>query len=154
MHVRPAAHSARARLAVVMVVVALGFGSVGTADAKKPTRTERTTQGTYGAYPAPVTGCNEPLGTFACVIVKARSSEQYFTAKLTDLHGQPVFVEVRSGGRRVTTFCGATPEPVAISPGKSLEFHVGLNNWLISTDCPAHRVKTTGTISVTLSNLP
>lgn len=154
MHVRPAADSARARLAVIMVVVAMGLGSVGTADANKPSRTERTTQGSYGPYPAPVTGCNSALGSFTCMIVHARPAERYFTAKVKDVHGQPVFVEVRSGGARVARFCGETTRPIAVAPGSSLEFHVGLNNWLISTDCPMHRVKTTGTISVTLSNLP
>lgn len=153
MFVRPASRSARARLAVGIVAVALGLGSVGTAEAKKPSRTERTTQGSYGPYPAPVTGCNSALGTYACLIVKSRWTEHFFTAKVTDAHGQPVFVEVRSLGGVVTRFCGQTPRPVEIRPSADLEFHVGLNNWGISKDCPANRVKTTGTISVSLSNL-
>lgn len=153
MHVPPAAHSPAARLAVAMVIVALGIGSVGTAEAKKPSRTERTTHASYGPYPAPVTGCNSALGSFACAIVHTRATEHYFTAKVTDVHGQPVFVEVTSGGGVVTRFCGETPRPVPISAGSDVEFHVGLNNWLLSADCPANRVKTTGTISVTLSNM-
>ena len=72
---------------------------------------------------------------------------------MTDTHGLPVFVEVHgvyeNGG--VARFCGETKNPIPVSPGSQLEFHVGLNNWLPSADCPAHRVKTTGTISVTLS---
>lgn len=90
MYVRPAPRSATARLVVAILVVALGLGSMGTADAKKPSRTERTVQGSYGPDPAPVTGCNSALGTFACMVVETRPTERYFTAKVTDVHGQPV----------------------------------------------------------------
>lgn len=140
------------RLLILMMAVGLLAGSVATAEAKKPIRTERTVEGKYGPYPAPVTGCNEPLGKWACVSVPTRSDEEYFTAKVTDVHGLPVYVEVHIGGR-VQAFCGETTEPIWFPRGSTLYFHVALNNWLVSTHCPVHRIKTTGTISVTLSNV-
>ena len=143
------------RFMILMMALGLLAGSVATAEAAKkttkPTRTERTVEGKYGPYPAPVTGCNEPLGQWACVAIPTRTDERFLTAKVTDTHGQPVFVEVR-GGNGVQAFCGETTEPISFSGGSTLYFHVGLNNWLASLHCPAHRIKTTGTITVTLSN--
>lgn len=145
------------RFLILFMALGLIAGSVATAEAKgkkRPTRVERTVEGNYGPYPAPVTGCNGVLHTFACLIVETRPTEAFFTAKVTDTHRQPVFVEVRSfpGGGVVATFCGETQKPIAITGGSSLEFYLGLNNGHPSQDCPTHRVKTTGTISVTLSN--
>lgn len=82
------------RTLVTLLGLALVVGSVATADAKAK-RVERTVSGTYGPYPAPVTGCSEPLGGWACLVVETRSTERFFTATITDAHGQPVFVEVR-----------------------------------------------------------
>jgi hypothetical protein len=146
------------RFLITFLILGLALGSVATAEAKKrkPGRVERTVTGSYDLYPAPVTGCNEPLGSWACLKIESRSTEAFFTATVTDAHGQPVFVEVLSGGEDVATFCGATTKPVAFKRGSLLEFHVGLNNWpprLVSLDCPANRIKTYGTIRVTLSNL-
>ena len=145
------------RFLIMFMVLGLIAGSVATAEAakktKKPVRVERTVEGSYGPYPT-VAGCNEPLGTFACMTLPTRTSETFLTAKVTDVHGQPVFVEVRSDGHPVAIFCGETREPISFSPGSTLTFYVGTNLWLISADCPANRVKTIGTISVTLSNLP
>jgi hypothetical protein len=142
------------RSLITFMILGLMAGSVATTQAEAPDRVERTVEGSYGPYPAPVTGCNSPLGRFACLIIQTRPTEAFFTAKVTDAHGQPVFVEVRSGGGVVAIFCGETTEPIGpFEPGTSLEFHVGLNNWLVTLDCPANRIKTNGTIRVTLSNL-
>jgi hypothetical protein len=141
------------RIFVVLLGLGLIAGSVATSEAAGTSRSvERTVVGSYGPYPAPVTGCNSPTGSFACLTVKSRRTEAFFTAKVTDAHGQPVFVEVQRDGRQDVFFCGETTRPIAIDPGSRLHFHVGLNNWLVTLDCPANRVKTTGTISVTLSN--
>ena len=127
--------------------------SLGTAEAGKSRRVERTVQGSYGAYPAPVTGCNSALGPFACLIVETRSTEAFFTATVADAHGQPVYVEVTSGGAQLAAFCGKTTRPVAVSPGSTLEFDIGVGRWPSAAPCPAHRLKTTGTVRVTLSNM-
>lgn len=141
------------RLLVMLMSVCLVVVSLGTAEAGKSRRVERTVQGSYGAYPAPVTGCNSPLGTFACLIVATRRTEAFFTAAVADTHGQPVYVEVMSRGGLLAAFCGKTPRPIAMTPGSVLEFDIGLGRWPgTATPCPAHRIKTTGTIRVTLSN--
>lgn len=125
--------------------------------AKNSTRTERTVQGEYGPFPAPVTGCNGVLDPFACLVVGTGMKEHFFTAKVTDLHGQPVFVQVKSGGSHtVAVFCGETDHPIRFPQGSTLEFMLAIPKWPgeMHLDCPASRVKTTGKISVTLSNKP
>ena len=150
------------RFLVLFMVIGLVIGSLATAEAKKrpkpkptpaPIRTERTVEGSYGPYPAPVTGCNSALGPFACLILPTGPTEAFFTAKVTDTHGLPVFVEVDTTYGTVAQFCGETNEPIRFKPGRALRFHVAVPDWGIQTDCPAHSIKTTGTISVTLSNL-
>jgi hypothetical protein len=154
------------RFLVLLMVLGLIAGSVTTAEAKrtrKPRRIERTVEGSYGALPAPVTGCNEPLGSYSCMVVDARPTEVFFTAKVMDAHGQPVYVQVvNGGGGDIGAFCGEMTRPISFDPASGLEFriepqpyfwsHWGLD-WLGPMNCP-YRVKTTGTISVTLSNLP
>ena len=147
------------RFSIMFLILGLILGSVATAEAKqkqKRNRVERTVKGSYGVYPAPITGCSGVLSAWACLRVSTRPAERFFTAKVSDAHGQPVFVEVRSGGARVAVFCGETSKPIAIKRGSVLEFHVALENWPghVGPDCPANRIKTTGTIRVTLSNLP
>ena len=148
------------RLVMSFMVLGLVMGAVATAEAKgtNRTRVERTVEGSYDLYPAPVTGCNDVWSSFACMVVPTRATEAFLTAKVTDAHGQPVFVEVQSGrGNPLATFCGETTEPIEFYPGAELYFYVAQPVWPTSDavlDCPAHRIKTTGTISVTLSNLP
>ena len=143
------------RILVMFMSLGLIAGSTTAADAKKPARVERIIESRYEAYPTPVTGCNEPLGYWACLIVQTRANEAFFTAKVTDAHGQPVYVVVGGAGRNVS-FCGETKEPVAIKPGSELSFHLGvtwhINPPPVAADCPTSRVKTTGTIRVVLSN--
>lgn len=140
------------RALVLLVSLGLFAISLGTAEAGSNKRVDRTVQGSYSAYPAPVTGCNSPLGSFACLIVTTRSTEAFFTANVTDTHGQPVYVDVVSRGGILASFCGKTTQPIAFVPGATLEFDIGLGRWP-SASCPASRLKTTGTIRVTLSNL-
>ena len=145
------------RFLIMFLILGLLVGSVATAGAKKGKkrpRVVRTVEGTYGAYPAPVTGCSEPLGPWACMSVGTHTTERFFTAKVTDTHGQPVFVQVTSGYGLNATFCGETTRPIAFEGGYPLDFYVALENWPgdVGPDCPANRLKTTGKISVTLSN--
>lgn len=143
------------RFLLVFLVLGLGVGSLTTANAAdKPARAQRTVTGSYGPYPAPVTGCNSPLGAFACMIVHARPNERLFVAEVKDAHGLPVYVDVYSGHERVGEFCGKTRKPIAVRPGSDLRIHVGLPLWGVRFACPQHSVKSIGTISVTLSNLP
>lgn len=154
------------RFLILFMVLGLMAGSMATADArkKKASRVERTVEANYDTSLEPWTECNARRGTFGCVVIETRSTEAFFTAKVTDdAHDQPVFVQVVNGdGGRIATFCGETTEPVPFDAGSSVEFliepvphffsHWGAE-WLGPLDCP-YRIATTGTISVTLSNQP
>ncbi len=151
------------RFLIMFMVLGLIAGAASTAGATKnrPKRVERTVEGNYGAVPEPFTGCNADRGSFACVVVDARPTEAFFSAKVMDAHGQPVFVQVvTQGGERVANFCGETTHPLSFNAGSTLEFliepspyffsHWGVE-WVGPLDCP-YRMKTSGSISVTLSN--
>lgn len=146
------------RILLVLFSFGLLAASIGPVEAAKGKRIERTVHGQYGAYPAPVTGCNEPLGPWSCLSVKTRPSESYFAASVTDTHGQPVAVDVytRLGSghfRYLTSFCGKTTRPIAFTRGWSLHFEVGMTSGT-PVPCVMNRVKTTGKIRVTLANQP
>ncbi len=154
------------RFLIMFMVLGLTAGSVATAEAKgkKAARVERTVEGNYAAVSEPFNECNAGRGSFACVVVDVRPTEAFFSAKVTDAHGQPVYVQVvTEGGMTVGTFCGETTRPVPFEhAGSRLEFliepaphffsHWGVG-WLGPLDCP-YRFKTSGSISATLSNLP
>lgn len=153
------------RSLILFMVLGLVAGSVATAEAKrtrKPARAERTIEGNYGPLPDPMPGCEANSDSFACTWVDARSTEGFFTAKVTDTHGLPVFVQVVANGRNLGTFCGETTRPMSFDPGTRLDFriepmpyfwsHWGIG-WVGPIGCP-YRASTSGTLSVTLSNLP
>ena len=154
------------RFLLLFMVLGLVACSVVTAEAKrasKPARVERTVEGSYEPLLDPYTECDQGRALYGCVVVHTRSTEAFFTAKVTDDHGQPVFVQVvDDNGGRLGTFCGETTEPVSFDAGSRLEFlvdpaphffsHWGAG-WVGPLDCP-YRLRSTGTISVTLSNLP
>lgn len=136
------------RLLIMFMAMAMTFGSVASAEAAQV----RTLQGSYRLYPAPVTGCNEVLGSWACMIVRTLPAERFVTAKVTDTHGLPVFFVLSNPGAGFWKgFCGETKGPV-LFPGRYLEIEVGVYRGVAQTDCPASSVKTTGTIRVTLSD--
>src|SRR5688572_27708577 len=118
------------RSLILLMVLGLVAGTVATAEAakktKRPIRVERTVEGNYGAFPAPVTGCNSVWDKFYCLAVQTRTTESFFTAKVTDVHGKPVFVQVEAGGSPLGTFCGETPRPIRFPGGSELRFYVGL----------------------------
>ena len=142
------------RLLILVAVLGLALGSVSTATAKDQPRTQRTVQGSYGPYPAPVTGCNDVLSAFACMHVSTRGQEAFFTAEVKDTHGLPVYVQVYDRYGYLGEFCGRTSKPMKLGRGAALRFFVGLPVWGVQFTCPQHSVKTTGTIRVTLSNRP
>lgn len=139
---------------LLTAAVALGLvvGGVGSAEAE-PTRSERTIYGSYGPNPAPVTGCNEPLGPWACMIVHADPTEQFVTVKVNDTHGLPVYFSVFNPHTGFfADFCGETPMPLSLDALRYMEIEVGVSRWFLQTACPVSSVKTTGTITVTLSD--
>jgi hypothetical protein len=141
------------RLLIATVAVVLVVGAPRSVEAKTPERSERTIHGSYGPYPAPVTGCNEPLGSWACLIVRARPTEQFVTVKVTDAHGLPVYFTVFNPDTGVLAdFCGETRTPLSLDQLRYMEIEVGVSRWVVQTTCPASSVKTTGTIKVALSD--
>ena len=154
------------RFLIVLMVVGLVVGTVVTAEAKtkkkRAPRVQRTVEEKYeGPFVAQVTGCDSLGRHWGCLSVMPQRGESTFTAEVSDDHGLPVFVEVRADLDGVynnldviATFCGETNEPISVPRG--IEFHIWVgNSWpgsAVHPDCPA--IPTTGTISVTLSNLP
>lgn len=105
------------RLLIMLMALTMSVGAVAAAEAEQPRRTDRTVHGSYGPYPAPVTGCHSALGPFACLVVDTRPVERFFSARVTDNHGQPVHVEVFSESRRIAAFCGQTATATAFPGG-------------------------------------
>ena len=156
------------RFLLLFTVLGLVLGSVVTAEAaqKRPKRFERTVQGSYDTQFVPygglVTGTCDETHAIGCVTIDVRPAERYFTANVTDAHGQPVLVTAFSrgtatgSGMTYGTFCGKTEEPIRFYPGAGLRFSVGYWDPGLPTawaSCPPG-FGTTGTVSVTLSNLP
>jgi hypothetical protein len=140
------------RLLTAAVVLGLVLGGVGSAEAKPAVRSTRTIYGSYRPYPSPVTGCNDPLGSWACMIVRARPTERFVTVKVTDTHGLPVYFSILNPGTGFFAgFCGETG-PLSLDEIRYMEIEVGVSRMVVQTDCPASSVKTTGTIKVTLSS--
>lgn len=156
------------RFLIMFMVLGLVAGSVATAEAKRkrPHRIERNVVGTYGTQFVPFSGlvtspCAQE-GAIGCVTVEARAEEKFLTAKVTDAHGQPVLVTVDSWDPYSETsiqygsFCGETEKPIRFPQGVELRFSPGYWDPYLPTPwahCPPG-FGTTGTISVTLSNLP
>ena len=155
------------RFLIGFTVLGLIVGTVVTAEAKKPQkRVERTVEGSYETQFVPyggwVTDTCAAEATVGCMAIETRSNEAFFTAKVEDAHGQPVLVTVTDVGtpqfgpsRTYGTFCSETEEPIAFDRGEDLRFSAGywdpgLPSW---ASC-SPGFGTTGTISVTLSNLP
>jgi hypothetical protein len=164
------------RFLVLFMVVGLMAGAVATAEAKKkpkpkpkPIRIERTVEASYyGPQVLYESRSCAPSGGAGCVTLETRATERSLTANVTDAHGQPVSVYVVDasearcclvGPRAVYgTFCGKTTEPIRFDPGTTLELWVGGDWWptwwiVPEVDC-SPGIATTGTLSVTLSNLP
>lgn len=150
------------RLLIVVMIIGLVVGSVATAEAKKAERNriERTVEGDYQApFVAQVTGCDlSDAAQFGCLMVESRPGEEFLTATVTDALGQPVYFEVSwdfDGESGVGPFCGETPRPIRFRRGAEVWVRVGVS-WPLPplVDCPLNRLSTTGTISMTLSNLP
>ena len=141
------------RLLILVVTMAMTIGGIANVEATQSVRSERTLRGSYRPYPSPATGCNEALGSWACMIVRTRPTERFVSVKVTDAHGLPVYFSLFSPGTGFwTEFCGETTRPVPIPAGSNLEIEVGVSRWVAQTACPTSSVKTTGTIAVTLSN--
>lgn len=154
------------RFLILLMALGLIAGSVATAEAKKgqkSTRSERTVEGSYATQFVPFSVyCYQHAGV-GCVAIETRKDEAFLTAKVIDAHGQPVLVQVWGwvDGPRPQShygnFCGETDEPIAFDRGADVYLIVGGQTHY---DLPTQGGScspgfgTTGTVSVTLSNLP
>ncbi|MGH2757405.1 MAG: hypothetical protein ACRDI3_06420 [Actinomycetota bacterium] len=152
------------RTLVLMLVMTLCVGTFASAEAKKkkkPKRVERTVEGSYDAPPLVIAGTCAQSGAIGCVSIATGPGELYITkAKITDSHGQPVVVSVSANtdgeiGDDVSygTFCGELEEPIQFDPGVELHLWVGVIEDAVTQAC-APGLATSGSITVTLSNLP
>jgi hypothetical protein len=155
------------RSVVLLLVLGLLFGSlVGAADAKKkkkkkppaPVKVTREVQGSYAA-PAGAVGLCSQDDAIGCVVMTSGVEESYLTAKVTDAHGQPVAVAVKSDldGDNASetlwgTFCGETTEPIQIQPGAEIIFWIGITPDTADDGCSPGE-GTQGTVDVVFSNM-
>lgn len=147
--------------ALILGLVAASLSAPATAKKrKKPKRTERTVEGTY-LTPSliAVGGCGE-TNAIGCVVLTTGSTERFVTAKVTDAHGQPVFVSVQADTNNdmqddvsFGSFCGETTAPIAVPSGQELHFWVGVTPDPAIAGCSPGE-GTTGTVTATFSNLP
>lgn len=149
------------RILTMLMIAILSVGSITVAEARKnPPRHERTVEGTYNGTWLPFGNrvCAS-TGGVGCMTVTAKAGESYLTAKVTDAHGQPVFVSVYEQVSDADwdevppfygSFCGTTTQPIRIRPGSTYELWVGYWDPWIPSCVPG--MATVGTVSVTLSN--
>lgn len=155
------------RFLILFMILGLIAGSVATAEAEKgqkSTRTERTVEGSYATQFVPFNVWCERHGGVGCVTIPTRKHEAFLTGKVVDAHGQPVLVQVWGAGSdrpgdwiEYGSFCGETDEPIAFDRGVDVYLVVGY--WWLTDLAPSLETcrpmfGTTGTVSVTLSNLP
>ena len=150
------------RVLVVMTILGLLAGSLAApADAAKKKRTKRTVKGSYDAPALIVAGSCSQTGGIGCVSIVTAAKERYLRAKVTDQHGQPVYVSISANlegddfedDTSYGSFCGKTKKPIPVDPGVELHLWVGFQVDPGFVGC-VPGIATSGTIKVTLSNLP
>ena len=153
------------RFLILFMILGLIAGSVATAEAKKgPRRVERTVEARYHGpwLPLGTRVCDAPSGGIGgCAWIETRATEAFLSAKVTDAHGLPVYVEVLTWSPGsihpifLGKFCGETDAPISFDPGTDVEFWVGRSySTPVTVGSCNGSMPTTGTVSVTFSNLP
>lgn len=155
------------RFLILFMILGLIAGSVATAEAEQAGRKRvmRTIEGSYATQFVPFNVVCKQHGGVGCVTIETRKDEAFLTGKAVDAHGQPVLVSVRGPdpyGRAgywidYGSFCGETDEPIAFDRGVDVHLVIGyfwLSDLVPSLERCRPMFGTTGTVSVTLSNLP
>ena len=126
---------------------------------KKPTRVERTEESGYQVPAIGLAGigyCSGGPGV-GCALFPVQRNEKFAHVEIQDASGTEVFAQMNQdldGDGFVDTsvpFCGSTDEPLAIEPGGTIEIWVWTGP---SLDLSCTGVATTGSMTVTFSNLP
>lgn len=151
------------RYLILIMVLGLIFGAVGTAEAgkkkkKKQKKVEREATGTYTSTVVVAIGTCSQQDAINCVRIPSGPKEKYVTASVNDATGQavPVAVKADLDGDNTTetlygAFCGETEEPIEVDPGVEVTFWVGIT---VDTAGLACAPPTEGSIDVVFSNLP
>lgn len=153
------------RIIGAVLIFGLMFGAISTAEAgkkkKKPKRVERKVDYEYTAPSPGISGvvgaCMTVLGVegTACQDTPVGPKDLYVMVSVEDATGQPTNFDLAqdsdpSPGLEIfASGCGETTDPVAITPGLPLRVSVTA---IGGPDCPG--AATTGTVKITLSNLP
>ena len=149
---------------VLLLVLGMLFGSIVSAEAgkkkRKPKKITRKVQGQYDAPSLIAVGFCGQTGAVGCVSIVTGPKEKFLKATINDAHGLPAYVAISAdtdGNSQDDTtfgsFCGTTEEPIQVEPGVELHMWVGLQADPGFAGC-APGIATSGTIDVTLSNLP
>ena len=150
----------RRTLTVALIIGLIAGSLVAPAEAGKRKRT-RKVQGSYDAPTLVVAGSCTQTGAIGCVAIATGATERFLRARVTDQHGQPVYVSVQAnleGGDNQDdtsygSFCGKTKKPIPVDPGVELHLWVGFSPDPGFVGC-VPGIATTGTITARLSNLP
>lgn len=147
--------------AVVIGLVAGSLAAPAVAKKKKPKRVERVVE---TVYELPATGVGAPVGsgvcfgaTNSCGRAAVGAGEKFVKVEITDASGLPVSFDLGQDTdpdafgteHDLGQFCGTTGDkPIEIVPGAEILVFP----WMIGPSCAS--VGTTGTVTLTISNLP
>lgn len=101
----------------------------------------------YESTPSVYAGDCDPATDQGCVRFLLKKRDRFFTLKIQDQTGLPVYAVVFSGTREIADVCGKTTEPVA-SPGRFIDV------WLTYGTCyesPTPSFPTIGTVQASFS---
>lgn len=147
-------------LVVLMVgVVLMGGSLVSGANAKKPKKVERTESMTYdlgrygGAHTFPVSQCTSPR--IGCTEFTSGPKEKYASFEIKDQTGLAVLGQVDINGETTHLFCRNTELPLKIEPNAEITVWAQAHEFAPIYACGAGGGSpTTGTVTVTFSNVP
>lgn len=149
-------------LIVGLVIGLLAGALVGSAEAgkkkKKPKKVTRVAESAYDTpaigHPDLIVGCS---GSTGCAIFAVGPTERFASFEIKDSLGTPVYAvagQDLDGDNFADTsfsFCGKTPEPVAVEPGFEINIFISAGPGA-NPPCPG--AASSGVVTGTFSNLP
>lgn len=148
------------RFLILVLAFGLIAGMVTSAEAgkKKKKSAKKVTREAEYTYDAPAVGSGGGVcfaATNSCGDIATGPTERFVVVEITDQAGMDVYASIGQDldGDNFTDnsvdICGKSEEPIPIEPG----YAITVFPWAVGgPDCPG--VATTGTVKLTLSNLP